>query len=87
MHLACVLMHMSMSEALIAATLNSAAALGLSDLYGSIEKGKYADMVVINADRLVVSPGSICLVLIENASDIVVKKSKGICCCLTLFYG
>ncbi|XP_052079851.1 probable imidazolonepropionase [Mytilus californianus] len=51
MHLACVLMHMSMPEALIAATLNAAAALGLSETHGTIEVGKYGDMVVIDAYR------------------------------------
>lgn len=51
MHLACVLMHMSMPEALIAATLNAAAALGLAETHGTIEAGKYGDMVVIDANR------------------------------------
>ena len=49
--LACVLMHMSMPEALIAATLNAAAALGLAETHGTIEAGKYGDMVVIDANR------------------------------------
>ena len=53
MHLACVLMHMSMPEALIGGTLNAAAALGLSETHGSIEEGKFGDMIVINADRFV----------------------------------
>jgi len=53
MHLACVLMHMSMPEALIGGTLNAAAALGLSQTHGSIEEGKFGDMIVINADRFV----------------------------------
>ena len=51
MHLACVTMHMSMSEALNATTINSAYALGLADTHGSIEVGKYANIVVLNADR------------------------------------
>lgn len=46
-------MRMTMAEALVAATLNSAAALGVSDRYGSLTEGKYADMVIINADRYV----------------------------------
>ena len=53
MNLACVLMHMSMEEALVAATLNAAASLKLSDRVGSIEIGKQADLVIINADKLV----------------------------------
>ena len=51
MHLACVLLHMNMSEALAAATINAAASLGLADRRGSLEVGKAADMVVINASR------------------------------------
>ena len=51
MHLACVLLHMSMPEALAAATINAAASLGLSSRYGSIEVGKAGDLVVVNADK------------------------------------
>ncbi len=51
MHLACVHMHMTMPEALIASTLNAAASLGLSDRYGSIEIGKQADMLLLNAPK------------------------------------
>ena len=53
MHLACVNLHMTMSEALVAATLNSAATLGVSDQYGSLEEGKWGDMIIINANKLV----------------------------------
>lgn len=53
MHLACVLLNMSMPESLVAATLNAASALGLSKDYGSLSRGKYADMVIINAPRSV----------------------------------
>ena len=51
MHLACVNFGMSMSEALVAATLNAAASMGRSDMYGSIEIGKYGDLVAIKAPR------------------------------------
>jgi len=51
MHLACVLLHLSMPEALVAATLNAAASLGKSDSHGSLEVGKLADMIVIDAPR------------------------------------
>ena len=40
-----------MEEALAAATINAAAALGVSDKYGSLEEGKMADMLILNASR------------------------------------
>lgn len=51
MNLACVTLRLTMPEALIAATLNAAAALGKSDRFGSIEIGKVADFVIVNASR------------------------------------
>jgi len=51
MNLACVLMHMTLNEALVAATINSAASLGLEDKCGSLEAGKQADMVLVGASR------------------------------------
>jgi len=46
MTIACTQMRMTPEEAIAAATLNGAAALGLSDTTGSIEVGKRADMVL-----------------------------------------
>eukprot|EP01097_Dermamoeba_algensis_P010143 TRINITY_DN7390_c0_g1_i1.p1 TRINITY_DN7390_c0_g1~~TRINITY_DN7390_c0_g1_i1.p1 ORF type:complete len:437 (-),score=87.41 TRINITY_DN7390_c0_g1_i1:58-1254(-) len=51
MNLACVNMRMSMNEALVAATINSAAALGISDSHGSIEVGKRGDFVLLSAPK------------------------------------
>lgn len=51
MNLACVTMGMKSEEALIASTLNAAAALRKSDDVGSIEVGKQADFIIINAKR------------------------------------
>ncbi|GAB6033638.1 putative imidazolonepropionase [Chamberlinius hualienensis] len=51
MHLACIYFRMSMTEALVAATLNAAASIGRSHTHGSIEKEKYGDFVIINTDR------------------------------------
>ncbi|XP_061839651.1 probable imidazolonepropionase [Nerophis lumbriciformis] len=51
MHLACVNMRMSMSEALVAATINAAYALGRWRTHGSLEAGKHGDLLVLNAPR------------------------------------
>lgn len=51
MHLACVNMRMSMPEALAAATINAAYALGRSDTHGSLEVGKHGDLLLINSPR------------------------------------
>ncbi|XP_066489928.1 probable imidazolonepropionase [Tiliqua scincoides] len=51
MHLACVNMKMSMKEALTAATINAAYALGRSHTHGSIEAGKQGDLIIINSSR------------------------------------
>lgn len=49
--LACINMHMSIEEAITAATLNGAAALGISHLTGSIEVGKRPDIVIYDVPR------------------------------------
>jgi len=51
MNLACVLMKMTMNEALVASTLNAAASLEKSHSHGSIEKGKYGDFVVLDTPK------------------------------------
>ncbi len=45
--LACLAMGLTVEEALTAATLNAAAALGRADRLGSVEEGKAADLVVL----------------------------------------
>ncbi|XP_035003795.2 probable imidazolonepropionase [Hippoglossus stenolepis] len=51
MHLACVNMRMSMPEALAAATINAAYALGRSNTHGSLEVNKHGDLLVLNTSR------------------------------------
>ena len=51
MHLACVNQRMSLNEALAASTINAAHSLGRSATHGSIEIGKVADFVVIDAPK------------------------------------
>jgi imidazolonepropionase len=48
MTVACLELKLTPSEALAATTINAAAALGLADELGSIETGRYADLVIWN---------------------------------------
>jgi imidazolonepropionase len=48
MSLACFAMHMTIEEALVAATINAAASLDRQEQYGSLEPGKMLDAVVID---------------------------------------
>lgn len=47
--LACVLLRISVAEAIAGATINAAFAVGLGDVVGSLEPGKQADLQVIEA--------------------------------------
>jgi imidazolonepropionase len=49
MNLACVLMRMTVNEALVAATINAAASLRRGATHGSLEVGKVGDFVLLNA--------------------------------------
>ena len=46
--LACLKMKMTPAEAVTAATFNAACAIGLNDYVGSIEKGKQADVIILD---------------------------------------
>jgi imidazolonepropionase len=48
--LACTQMRMTPAEAITAATINGACALGRADRIGSLEAGKQADLIVMNAE-------------------------------------
>ena len=52
MHLSCCLLGLSMPEAIAAATINAAASLGMAEDYGSIEVGKWGDLILLDAPRL-----------------------------------
>ncbi|MBU3678180.1 MAG: imidazolonepropionase [Candidatus Kapabacteria bacterium] len=49
--LACINMRMSIEEAITAATINGAAALGISHITGSLETGKRPDVVIYDVPR------------------------------------
>lgn len=51
MNLGCVMMKMTMNEALVATTINAAASLNKSKTHGSLEVGKFGDMVIIGASN------------------------------------
>lgn len=50
--LACIYMNMSVEEVITALTINGAAALGLAEEIGSIEKGKRGDVVILEFDNI-----------------------------------
>jgi imidazolonepropionase len=46
--LACRYMRLAPNQAIAAATINAAAAIGMDQLVGSLEPGKQADLIVLN---------------------------------------
>ena len=59
-------------EYLSALTLTASEAAGLDNCAGSIEKGKYADMLVYSTDPMDMSPGQ----LMESGPDMVIINGK-----------
>jgi len=51
MNYACVLCHMTMQEALVASTLNAAASINRAKDYGTLERGKFGDCLILDAPR------------------------------------
>ena len=47
--LACNMLRMTPAEAIVASTINAAAALDLDGSIGSLETGKWADLLLINS--------------------------------------
>jgi len=80
MNLACVLMHMSLDEALVAATINAAASLGRSDRCGSLEIGKRGDLVLIDAPswhHVVYQMGDPPVELVAVRGRVVYRRAEG----------
>lgn len=72
LNLACLQMQMLPSEAITAATINAAHAVGAADRIGSLEVGKQADIIIVDA------PGHLYLTYHcgANLVEAVVKKGK-----------
>lgn len=51
MNLACVMMKMTVEEALVASTLNAAYSMGMQETHGSLQVGKQGDIVLVNEAR------------------------------------
>lgn len=50
--LACIYMNMTIEEVITALTLNGAAALGMAEKIGSLEKGKRGDVIILEFDNI-----------------------------------
>ncbi|MFH4980977.1 hypothetical protein AB6A40_007686 [Gnathostoma spinigerum] len=51
MYLACINMHLSMPEALVAATINAAYSLNRGKTHGALSVGRFADIIVVGAPK------------------------------------
>jgi len=79
MALACYCMRMTQAEALAAATLNAAHAIGLSGEVGSIEPGKKADLAILDVpghEHLGYRLGSNLVRHVVKAGELVVEDGK-----------
>jgi imidazolonepropionase-like amidohydrolase len=63
---------MSAMKAILTSTKNAAEALGMGEKLGTIEKGKWADIVVVNADPL----KNIGVLQKKSAISMVMKQGK-----------
>uniref|UniRef100_A0A0N4ZY24 Probable imidazolonepropionase n=1 Tax=Parastrongyloides trichosuri TaxID=131310 RepID=A0A0N4ZY24_PARTI len=50
MHLACITFRMSMTEALVASTINSAHSIGRGSTHGAISLGRFCDVILLDAN-------------------------------------
>ncbi len=77
--LACIYMNMSIEEAITALTINGAAALGMADEIGTIEKGKKGDIAILEFDNINYLPyyvGMNCVRTTIHAGRIVYDASE-----------
>ncbi len=72
--LACINMKMTPAEAITAATFNAACAIGLNNTIGSIEKGKQADIIILDIPNHKYLPYQYGINLVKN----VIKKGMNI---------
>jgi imidazolonepropionase len=70
--LACLNMKLTPAEAICAATFNAACAIGMNDKVGSIEKGKQADILILDCPNYKHIPYHFGINLVES----VIKKGK-----------
>jgi imidazolonepropionase len=70
MNMACVLFGMTMKESLVGATINAAASINRSKTHGSLEVGKFADLLLMKA----VQWEQIIYEMVDPPLDYVVKK-------------
>lgn len=78
--LACIYMNMSIEETITALTLNGAAALGLADTVGSLEKGKDGDIIILEYDNYRMLPyyvGMNCVRAVISRGRIVAENGRG----------
>jgi imidazolonepropionase len=70
--LACLKMQMTPAEAITAATFNAACAIGMQDHVGSLEKGKQADLIILDCPNQLFLPYHLGVNLVET----VIKKGQ-----------
>jgi imidazolonepropionase len=68
--LSCYNMHLNPNEAICAATFNAACAIGKNNTIGSLEKGKQADIIMLNSPNHIFIPYHFGINLVEK----VIKK-------------
>jgi imidazolonepropionase len=70
--LACFMMNMTPAEAITAATMNAACAIGREHVVGSLEPGKQADLLILDCPNHVFLPYHFGVNLVE----VVIKKGR-----------